>query len=212
MCRFRDTALAAGLFLLVGLTTAVAGERYGLGRDAQPDEVRGWDIDVRPDGAGLPPGRGTAADGEALYMERCASCHGEFGEAAGRFPVLMGGGDTLTSDDPVKTVGSYWPYAATLWDYIRRAMPFGDAQSLTADETYAVTAFVLNLNEIVDTDFVLDQKSLPKIEMPNARGFVLPDPRPDTPAGAPCMTDCKAAVEIMFRATRLDVTPPIDSE
>ena len=98
---------------------------------AKPEEIAGWDIDVRPDGQGLPPGKGTVKEGETLYMERCAACHGEFGESAGRWPILAGGAGTLASHDPVKSVGSYWPYASTVMDYIRRSMPFGNAQSLT---------------------------------------------------------------------------------
>ena len=171
------------------------------------EQIAGWDIDVRPDGQGLPVGQGTAAEGEPIYLERCAACHGEFGEAFGRYPVLMGGEDSLVTQDPVKTVGSYWPYAATVWDYIHRAMPFGEAQSLTVDETYAVTAYLLYLNNLVEEEELLDQDSLPAIVMPNQAGFLLPDPRPDTPVGEPCMTDCKAEVEITHRAAILDVTP-----
>ena len=115
-------------------------KRLGIGREATPEEIAGWDIDIRPDGQGLPPGKGTVKQGEAIYMEQCAACHGEFGESAGRWPILTGGAGTLASHDPVKSIGSYWPYASTVMDYIRRAMPFGNAQSLTNDELYAVTA------------------------------------------------------------------------
>ena len=112
----------------------------GIGREARPEEIAGWDISIRPDGKGLPPGKGTARAGEELFIEKCAACHGEFGESAGRWPVLAGGAGTLSSHDPVKTVGSYWPYTTTLIDYIRRAMPFGNAQSLSGDELYAIVA------------------------------------------------------------------------
>ena len=128
-----------------------AAKRLDIGRIATPEEIAGWDIDIRPDGQGLPAGKGTVKQGEALYMERCAACHGEFGESAGRWPILSGGNGTLASHDPVKSIGSYWPYASTLIDYIRRAMPFGNAQSLTNDELYAVTAYVLYLNDVVTT-------------------------------------------------------------
>lgn len=201
----RAAALGTGL-ALAAASGAFAEETYGLGREATAEEIAGWNIDVRPDGQGLPEGSGTALDGEAIFVERCAACHGEFGEAVGRYPVLMGGEDSLASHDPVKTVGSYWPYATTLWDYIYRAMPFGQAQTLSADETYAITAYLLNLNDVVDEDTVLDAESLAKIEMPNRDGFVT-DPRPDTPGAAPCMKDCKAEVEITMRARILDVTP-----
>ena len=126
-----------------------ASKTLGIGREATPEEIAGWDIDIRPDGQGLPPGKGTVKQGEPLYVERCAACHGEFGESAGRWPILAGGAGTLASHDPVKSVGSYWPYASTLLDYIRRSMPFGAAQSLTNDELYAITAYVLYLNDVI---------------------------------------------------------------
>jgi cytochrome c len=199
--------LAAVLLLLAGATGATAGERYGFGRPATQEQIAGWDIDVRPDGQGLPAGQGTAAQGEAVFMERCAVCHGEFGEAFGRFPPLLGGFDTFGSNDPVKTVGSYWPYASTLWDYIYRAMPFGDAQSLSLDEVYALTAFLLYINGIVEEDFVLDRATLPAVDMPNREGFFGPDPRPDVPLGVPCMKNCRTSAEVASRARMLDVTP-----
>ncbi len=213
MSRSRKVAFLAVAMTLVAAASAAAlgGERYGLGQQASPALIAGWDIDARPDGQGLPPGQGTAADGEAVFVERCATCHGEFGEAVGRYPVLIGGSDSLASSNPVKTVGSYWPYASTLWDYIHRAMPFGDAQSLSVDETYAVTAYVLYLNDLVAEDFVLNRESLPKVDMPNRNGFIAEDPRPDTPVGTPCMADCKGETKIMFKSKPLDVTPEGES-
>ncbi len=183
-----------------------AGEDVPLGRLATADEIAGWDIDVRPDGQGLPVGRGTAAEGEEVYLERCALCHGEFGEGAGRYPVLIGGEGSLQSDDPVKTIGSYWPYATTLFDYIKRAMPFGQAQSLTPDELYGITAFLLFANDLIDEDQELDQDNLAKIDLPNRDGFI-DDTRPDTATGEPCMTDCKGTIEIHTKARMLEVTP-----
>jgi len=214
MSKSHRAALFAGAMALVAVASAPAmgGERYGLGQTASPELIAGWDIDVRPDGQGLPTGQGTAADGEAVFVEQCASCHGEFGEAVGRFPVLIGGGDSLASSTPVKTVGSYWPYASTLWDYIHRAMPFGNAQSLSVDETYAVTAYVLYLNDLVAEDFVLDRSSLPKVAMPNRDGFIAEDPRPDTSVDEPCVSNCKAEAKVMFKAKRLDVTPERESD
>ncbi len=192
--------------LLLGAAEAAAGSSLDLGRVPTPEEIAGWDIDVRPDGQGLPPGRGTALEGEEIYLERCAFCHGEFGEGAGRYPVLLGGEDSLTSEDPVKTVASYWPYTATLFDYIYRAMPFGEAQSLTPDEVYAITAFLLNLNDLIDADSELNQDNLADVTLPNQDGFI-DDPRPDTPVGEPCMSNCKESVEVLFKAKPLEVTP-----
>jgi S-disulfanyl-L-cysteine oxidoreductase SoxD len=183
----------------------------GIGREATAEEIAGWDIDVRPDGHGLPPGKGTVAQGETLYNEQCASCHGEFGESAGRWPMLAGGDGSISGGDPVKTVGSYWPYAATLLDYIRRAMPYGNAQSLSNDELYAVTAFVLYLNNIIeDEEFELSGENFASMRLPNEAHF-----KDDDREAAekqfwqhPCMTNCvPGEAKIIGRARMLDVTP-----
>jgi cytochrome c len=183
---------------------------YGIGRAATPQEIAGWDIDVRPDGQGLPPGQGSVKDGEEIYLTRCAACHGEFGEGAGRFPHIAGGHGSLASHDPNKTVGSYFPYLSTLFDYTRHAMPFGDAQSLTNDELYAVVAYVLNLNDVVDDKFVLSRETWSKVKMPNEGGFY-DDDRERTEKAfwnpSPCMQNCKGEVAITGRARVLDVTP-----
>ncbi len=205
MSRSRELLLVGALGLALPLAPVLAGDRP-IGRVPSPEEIARWDIDVRPDGVGLPPGRGTAAEGEEVYAARCAHCHGEFGEAVGRWPVLIGGQGTLATHDPVKTPASYWPYATTLFDYTKRAMPFGDAQSLSDDEVYAITAFLLAQDGIIGEDFVLDATSLPRIVMPNADGFI-DDPRPDVPAGEPCMKDCVAEVVITGHARNIDVTP-----
>lgn len=179
---------------------------YGYGEPATPEEIAGWDIDVRPDGKGLPVGSGTVSYGEELYEAKCASCHGAFGEGEGRWPKLAGGLDTLTDEKPEKTVGSYWPYASTLWDYIHRAMPFTQPQSLTADETYALTAYVLYLNEIIeDEDFELNQDNFSEIEMPNKDGFFV-DPRPDVNNPA-CMDNCKDPASIKVTSAIKGITP-----
>ena len=174
---------------------------YGYGKDASAEEIAGWNIDVRPDGLGLPPGSGTPEDGEMLYEDQCAICHGSFGEGVGRNPVLAGGEGTLTESRPEKTVGSYWPYASTLWDYIHRAMPFAEPESLTDDEVYAISAYVLYLNDLVEYDFVLSQDNLASIEMPNKDGFFMDD-RPDV-ANDLCMSNCKdpATIEITSEPT-----------
>jgi cytochrome c len=177
----RATVLGAVVAATIAQTAGAAdAQRLGIGHAATPAELAGWDIDVRADGHGLPPGRGSVSDGQKIYATTCAACHGEKGEGkpADR---LVGGYGTLTTSKPVRTVGSYWPYATTLFDFIRRAMPFNAPQSLTADQVYAVAAYVLYLNKIVPQDTTLDAVSLPKIKMPNRNGFTSPDPRPDVP-------------------------------
>jgi S-disulfanyl-L-cysteine oxidoreductase SoxD len=171
---------AAVWFALATLAHAGDSGRLGIGHAATPAEIAGWDIDVRADGHGLPPGHGSVRDGEKIFAETCAACHGAKGEGqpADR---LVGGFGTLATSKPVRTVGSYWPYATTLFDYIRRAMPFNAPQSLTTDQIYAVTAYILYLNNIVTEDAVLDAASLPRVRMPNRDGFTSPDPRPDVP-------------------------------
>ncbi|MEM9523181.1 MAG: c-type cytochrome [Pseudomonadota bacterium] len=186
-------------------------EGFGLGRPATSDEIAAWDIDIRPDGAGLPRGRGTVTDGEELFAEQCAACHGDFGEGVDRWPALAGGFGTLDSEDPVKTVGSYWPYLSTVWDYVHRAMPFGDAQSLSDDDVYAITAYILYVNDIVDDEgFELSHENFGDIRLPNEDNFLLDD-RAEAELAAlsaePCMEDCKNAAEITMRARILDVTP-----
>jgi S-disulfanyl-L-cysteine oxidoreductase SoxD len=155
------------------ICSAVAVETPRLGQAISPGDLATWDISVGPDGVGLPPGKGTAAQGEAVYAAKCLACHGEKG--AGRpNDVLVGGFGTIASDKPaVKTVGSYWPYATTLFDYVRRAMPYQDSKSLTNDELYAVSAYILNLNGVIGADDALDAQSLPKVKMPNRDGFIL---------------------------------------
>lgn len=191
---------------------ATAPKRFNIGREARPEEIAGWDIDIRPDGHGLPPGKGTVKEGEKLYLERCAACHGEFGESAGRWPIVSGGNGTLASHDPVKSVGSYWPYASTLMDYIRRTMPFGNSQSLTNDELYAVTAYVLFLNDIIKTeDFELNGRNFTTIKLPNEPNFYDDDREVTEKAfwrKSPCMTKCAPGeAKVIGRARLLDVTP-----
>ena len=150
---------------------------YGQGRPATDQDIHAWNIDVSPDGQGLPPGQGTVKKGAQLYAVKCAGCHGPTGKE-GPNDVLVGGHESLRTSKPIKTIGSYWPYAATLYDYLRRAMPFNAPQSLMPDEMYALVAWLLHQNGIVAEDTILDAHSLPKIEMPNRNGFIA-DPRPD---------------------------------
>lgn len=209
MSKFRDrvigTLLASGL-----LATPALADKLGLGRAALPEEVAAWDHDVRPDGLGLPEGSGDALTGEDLFSENCAICHGEFGEGVDNWPELAGGMGTLDREDPVKTVGSFWPHLSTTWDYVHRSMPYGNAQSLSDDDVYAIVAYILYSNDLVDDDFVLSKETFAEVEMPNAGGFVIDD-RDTTELPVfirePCMTDCKDSVEITAHATVLDVTP-----
>lgn len=209
----KRTAFALTLSLVCAVAADAAERTYdGIGRTPTPEEIKSWDIDVRPDGQGAPVGHGTAGEGERVYLVKCASCHGEFGEGGGRYPVLIGGHDTLKDMRPEKTIGSYWPYASTVFDYIKRAMPFGDAQSLKDDEVYALTAYLLFMNDVVEEDFAVTQDNIGKIDMPNKANFFM-DPRPDAqPDGAPCMKDCKSEIKVTGRARVLDVTPETGGE
>lgn len=182
---------AAAIVVLLSASSAVAQQpRFGLGTPARPEQIRAWDIDVRPDGAGLPPGKGTVAQGEKIYAEQCSACHGEKGlNPPQGFDRLVGGKGTLATPKPVQTVGSYWPYATTLYDYVNRAMPFTMPNTLSPDDVYSVVAYVLYLNDIVPKDKVMNADELKKVRMPNVNGFI-PDARPDVD-DLICKTDCK---------------------
>jgi S-disulfanyl-L-cysteine oxidoreductase SoxD len=210
----RLAALVVAGMVAAGSAVAAEKPKMGLGREALPEEVAAWDTDVQPDGRGLPPGRGTVKQGEEIYLARCASCHGEFGQGAGRWPALAGGRDTLKADRPNKTIGSFWPQLAPLYDYTRRTMPWGNARSLTADETYAVVAFLLNLNDIVGDDFELSDRNLATIKMPNASGFFADDRETAEKRfwnRNPCMKDCRGVPDITGRAGDANVTPDAKS-
>src|SRR6476619_6207196 len=197
MCRSaRDPGLGAFvavacLATFVHVAHAEATLHYGFGGPASAAEIAGWDLDVRPDGTGLPEGHGSVADGQKIYDAKCASCHGTFGESTD-YMAIAGGVGTLTADPPTRTTGSKLNYATTLFDYIRRAMPFNAPKSLSNDEVYALTAYVLNLNDILPADVVLDRKALVAVRMPNRDGFTTKhgllraDGTPDTHATA-CM-------------------------
>jgi cytochrome c len=161
---------------IIALTATASAQAPKFGQPIAPGDIAPWDISIGPDGAGLPAGRGTAAQGEAVYAAKCQACHGEKGAGRPNDALVGGKGSLEAGKAPVKTVGSYWPYATTLFDYIRRAMPFQDSKSLTDDELYAVSAYILSLNEIIGKDDVLDAQSLPKVRMPNRDGFI-PFPR-----------------------------------
>ena len=211
MSRF-PSAFARALALALLLPAAALAEPLGLGRPALPEEIAAWDTDIRPDGKGLPAGSGNALDGEEIFAAKCAVCHGDFAEGVGRWPALAGGQGTLTDARPLRTIGSYWPYLSTAWDYIYRAMPYGDAGSLGVDETYALVAYLLLVNDLIDDDaFELNQDNLAAIELPNAASF-RPDDRAETELPLfrhACMEGCKERVEILDRARGADVTPDV---
>lgn len=198
-----DDLLRRGLAALIvgaSITSVIAAPTFGFGHPATAVEIAGWDIDVRPDGTGLPLGRGSVAAGQRIYDGKCASCHGTFGES-NSYMQIAGGVGSLASDQPVRTTGSKLNYATTLWDYINRAMPFEAPKSLTPDEVYALTAYVLYLNDILPADAVLDRDSLPRLTMPNqngfttAHGFMIRDGKPDT-RNVACMKSCAAQVRL----------------
>ncbi len=161
-----------------------AQTKYGVGRPPSEAEIRALGATVAPSGAGLPEGSGTAAAGRELFARKCARCHGE--KAGGDIgPALVGGQGTLATAKPIRTVGSFWPHATSVWNYVNRAMPFDKPGSLTHAEVYAAVALILHWNGIVSENQVLDAKTLPAVRMPNRDGFI-PDPRPDVKRpGAP---------------------------
>jgi S-disulfanyl-L-cysteine oxidoreductase SoxD len=186
--------LAAGIVLLATSASLAQAPSYtNVGRTPTKEEIQAWDIAIGPDGKGLPPGQGTAKEGAPVFAAKCAVCHGAAGQGGGSAiefsvtfalakgttsligPRLAGGKadlETLTTVRPVRSIGGYWPYATTVWDFIHRAMPRGQSGTLTANEVYALTAFILAKNEIIKEDDVMDAKTLPKVQMPNRNGFV----------------------------------------
>jgi len=166
------------LVLIAAATLSVpvlAQEGPGLGGEVAAEDISAWDISIAPDGAGLPAGSGTATQGEPVYAAQCLVCHGPGGAGLGN-DVLVGGHGTLDGAAPAKTIGSFWPYATTVFDYIRRAMPYLTPESLTSDEVYAVTAYLLHLNGIIDEDEIMDAQTLPEVQMPNRENFTLAYP------------------------------------
>jgi cytochrome c len=208
MSKFPELAVVFTCCLFAA--SSALSQPLGLGRPALPAEIAAWNTDVRADGQGLPAGSGNVRQGEEIFAEKCAACHGDFGEGVGRWPVLAGGQDTLEDARPIKTLVSYWPYLSTAWDYIYRTMPFGDAASLSPDETYALVAYLLYLNDFVDEDsFELTDQNLALTHLPNEGGFKFDDRvsvefslfRDD------CMRACKDTVKITARAPKTGVTP-----
>jgi cytochrome c len=175
---FRESVLSSAAFSLLAVVASAADiAPPKLGRAATADEVAKVDISIPPDGKGLPAGSGTVSQGTQVYAQKCEACHGANGAGTPSGDRLTGGIGTLASANPIKTVSSYWPYATTLFDYIRRAMPVTNPQSLQNDEVYAVTAYILSIDNIVPKDAKLDATSLPKVQMPNRAGFVNWEPQ-----------------------------------
>ena len=167
-----EVRLAAAAASLVWLACAAAQEGPKLGVPATPEQIAGWDVSIGPDGAGLPPGSGTAAAGKTVYEAKCVACHGVDGKGQPN-DQLVGGQGTLREAAPIRTIGSYWPYATTVFDYVRRAMPYVAPHSLTPDETYALTAYLLALNGIIKEGDEMNARTLPRVRMPNRDGFVV---------------------------------------
>jgi S-disulfanyl-L-cysteine oxidoreductase SoxD len=167
----------AALLALSGTPAVAQDSSHHIGRVPTPEEIQAWDISIPPDGSGLPAGQGTAAQGAKVYHARCQECHGAEAKG-GDEGALVGGHDTLATDKPVKTATGYWPYATTLFDYTRRAMPFKNPGMLTNDQVYAVVAYLLALDGIIAQDAVMNAETLPRVKMPNRDGFIR-DPRPN---------------------------------
>jgi mono/diheme cytochrome c family protein len=182
-----EVAVATAMMLLGASSLSYGQSQFGLGRPATEAEIAAWNLDIDPDGKNLPAGQGSVKQGKEVYEAQCGACHGEKGEG-GIGDRLVGGMGTLATSQPIKTVGSFWPYTTTLFDYIRRAMPINAPQSLSNNEVYAVTAYVLYLNGLIADSASLDAKSLTAIKMPNRDGFI-PDPRPDV-HNKGCMINC----------------------
>ncbi len=202
--------LIAATAMAAALAAPAYAEKFGLGRPALPEEIAAWNHDVSPDGTGLPVGSGDVMTGEGIFAEKCAICHGDFAEGVDNWPKLAGGAGTLDHEDPLKTVGSYWPHLSTAWDYVNRSMPFGAAQTLEPDEVYAIVAYILYSNDLVDDEFVLSNENFLEVELPNADGFIIDDRKTSEAqfwTDTPCMENCKDSVEITMRAAVLDVTP-----
>lgn len=178
MSSWMCSALLAGLMPQLTMGTDAKAAAYGVGTSVTSEQIAALDITILPDGRGLPVGKGSVQRGMTVYAANCARCHGPDGEGSKDYPRLVGGRGTLSAGEPILTVGSYWPYATTVWDYVRRAMPYDRPGSLSPDDIYAVVAYLLFRNGIVREDATLDERTLPEVMMPNRNGFD-PDPRPD---------------------------------
>jgi len=208
-------ALGTGGGRLAAYKPATPPGYYGIGAAPSVAAIAGWSISIPPNGAGLPPGQGTADQGATLFATVCATCHGTFGEGNNGFPALIGGVGSLGSNAPVKTPASYWPFATTLWDYINRAMPYYAPHRFQPDQIYGLVAWILSTDGVVPANWVANAQSVPLVKMPNRDGFFWKDPRPVTHAVA-CMTKCAdpATIRITSNAATMKLTPletgPVD--
>jgi cytochrome c len=168
----RKIFVASPALLLILASPVFAQQSPNLGKPISPEDLASWDISIGPDGVGLPPGNGTVKQGEAVFVAKCQACHGEKGAGTPNDRLVGGQGSLPGERPPVKTIGSYWPFATTLFDYIRRAMPFNESKSLTNDELYGVVAYLLNLNGVIQESEIMNAQSLPKVAMPNRDGFI----------------------------------------
>jgi cytochrome c len=171
MRKFLAAAVPAAIFAVA--LPGFAQQSPNLGKPISAEDLASWDISIGPDGAGLPPGSGTVKQGEAVFAAKCQACHGEKGAGTPNDRLVGGQGSLPGDKPPVKTIGSYWPYATTLFDYIRRAMPFNESKSLSNDEIYGVVAYLLNLNGVIPESETMNAQSLPKVTMPNREGFIV---------------------------------------
>src|SRR6266853_3600670 len=172
----RKLLIAAAPALLLALASAASAQSPNLGKPISAEDLASWDISIGPDGVGLPAGSGTVKQGEAVFTAKCQACHGAKGAGQPNDRLVGGQGTIRAGTAPVKTIGSYWPYATTLFDYVRRAMPWSNPKSLTNDEVYAVSAYLLNLNGIIGANDTMNAQTLAKVSMPNKDGFI-PFPR-----------------------------------
>jgi cytochrome c len=169
---FKAVLPAISAFSICFIAYAQTRSYSNVGRTPTEVEIRAWNISIGPSGKELPPGSGTAKDGSKLFASKCSPCHGPSAEGSQLAPRLVGGEGTISTLQPVRTIGSYWPFATTVWDYINRAMPRNQEGSLRPDEVYSLTAFILYRNGIIQESDVIDQKTLPKVQMPNRNGFI----------------------------------------
>ncbi|HEV2200275.1 MAG TPA: cytochrome c [Bryobacteraceae bacterium] len=177
MCTHKRLGLAL-VIVLVLCARVVFAQAPNLGKPISPSEIAGWDINILPDGSGLPPGSGTPAEGARVYAAKCAVCHGAEGKGGASARLI--GGEPIKNMETDKTIANFWPYATTLFDYIRRAMPWRQPRSLTNEEVYALTAYILSLNKLIEDNGTMNAQTLPKVRMPNRDGFILrfPDRTP----------------------------------
>jgi S-disulfanyl-L-cysteine oxidoreductase SoxD len=161
--------LAAAVFAFASSAALAAGPN--LGRPIAPADIAPWDISIQPDGAGLPPGGGTPAQGARIFAQKCAACHGE--NARGGTNAALVGGDRIVNMDSNRTIANFWPYATTVFDYIRRAMPWPQPRTLSDNEVYALTAYILSENRLIGPDASMNSETLPRVRMPNRDGFIV---------------------------------------